>query len=47
MVELVAQQPAQCDVVHFHADYLHFPVVRRKKNSRRYNGSTVGWILQI
>ena len=33
MIELVAQQAADFDVVHFHCDYLHFPVTRRQKLS--------------
>jgi glycosyltransferase involved in cell wall biosynthesis len=31
MLELVAQQAENFDVVHFHTDYLHFPVTRRQK----------------
>ena len=31
MVEMVARQADQFDVVHFHIDYLHFPVTRRQK----------------
>jgi glycosyltransferase involved in cell wall biosynthesis len=31
MIESVAQQAAEFDVVHFHVDYLHFPVTRREK----------------
>jgi glycosyltransferase involved in cell wall biosynthesis len=30
MVEMVAQEAARFDVVHFHVDYLHFPVIRRQ-----------------
>jgi glycosyltransferase involved in cell wall biosynthesis len=30
MVETVAQQASQFDVIHFHIDYLHFPVTRRQ-----------------
>lgn len=33
MIELVARQAADFDVVHFHCDYLHFPVTRRQKLS--------------
>src|SRR4029078_10236353 len=33
MMELVAQKAADFDVVHFHCDYLHFPVTRRQKLS--------------
>src|SRR5688572_3934794 len=29
MLELVAKEAAMFDVVHFHVDYLHFPVSRR------------------
>lgn len=29
MIEMVAREAAQFDVVHFHIDYLHFPVTRR------------------
>jgi len=32
MIEMVAQEAAEFDVVHFHVDYLHFPVTRRQKN---------------
>lgn len=31
MVELVAQQAHEFDIVHFHVDYLHFPVTRREQ----------------
>lgn len=31
MLELVAQEAADFDVVHFHIDYLHFPVTRRQR----------------
>jgi glycosyltransferase involved in cell wall biosynthesis len=31
MVELVAQEAAEFDIVHFHIDYLHFPVTRRER----------------
>jgi glycosyltransferase involved in cell wall biosynthesis len=31
MVEIVAQEAANFDIVHFHIDYLHFPVTRRQK----------------
>jgi glycosyltransferase involved in cell wall biosynthesis len=31
MVELVAQQADEFDVLHFHVDYLHFPITRRQK----------------
>jgi glycosyltransferase involved in cell wall biosynthesis len=30
MVEMVAQEAADFDIVHFHIDYLHFPVTRRE-----------------
>lgn len=30
MVEMVAQEAAQFDIVHFHIDYLHFPTTRRQ-----------------
>jgi glycosyltransferase involved in cell wall biosynthesis len=30
MIELVASRAADFDVVHFHIDYLHFPVTRRQ-----------------
>ncbi|HWF47666.1 MAG TPA: glycosyltransferase family 4 protein [Bryobacteraceae bacterium] len=30
MIEIVAQEAAEFDVVHFHIDYLHFPVIRRQ-----------------
>src|SRR5690349_14133897 len=30
MVELVAGSASQFDIVHFHIDYLHFPVTRRQ-----------------
>lgn len=33
MIELVMQRAADFDVVHFHCDYLHFPVTRRQKLS--------------
>lgn len=33
MIEMVAQESDDFDVVHFHIDYLHFPVVRRQKLS--------------
>lgn len=29
MIEMVAQEASEYDVVHFHIDYLHFPVTRR------------------
>jgi glycosyltransferase involved in cell wall biosynthesis len=29
MLEMVAQEAAEFDIVHFHIDYLHFPVTRR------------------
>lgn len=29
MLEMVAQEAADFDIVHFHVDYLHFPVTRR------------------
>jgi glycosyltransferase involved in cell wall biosynthesis len=32
MIEIVAQEAAEFDVVHFHVDYLHFSVTRRQKN---------------
>jgi len=31
MVEMVARDADQFDIVHFHIDYLHFPVTRREK----------------
>ncbi len=31
MVEMVAQEADEFDVIHFHIDYLHFPVTRRQK----------------
>lgn len=31
MVEMVAQEAADFDIVHYHVDYLHFPVTRRLK----------------
>ncbi len=31
MLEIVAQESDQFDVVHFHIDYLHFPVTRRQR----------------
>jgi glycosyltransferase involved in cell wall biosynthesis len=31
MIEMVAQEATKFDVVHFHIDYLHFPVTRRQK----------------
>jgi glycosyltransferase involved in cell wall biosynthesis len=33
MVEMVAQEAAAFDIVHFHIDYLHFPVTRRQRFS--------------
>jgi glycosyltransferase involved in cell wall biosynthesis len=33
MVEMVAQEAAAFDIVHFHIDYLHFPVTRRQQFS--------------
>jgi glycosyltransferase involved in cell wall biosynthesis len=30
MIELVAREAAEFDVLHFHVDYLHFPVTRRQ-----------------
>ncbi len=33
MVEVVAQEAANFDVIHFHIDYLHFPVTRRQRVS--------------
>jgi glycosyltransferase involved in cell wall biosynthesis len=30
MLEIVAQDAAEFDIVHFHIDYLHFPVTRRQ-----------------
>ncbi|WP_263419878.1 glycosyltransferase family 4 protein [Terriglobus albidus] len=30
MVEIVAQEASEFDIVHFHIDYLHFPVARRQ-----------------
>jgi glycosyltransferase involved in cell wall biosynthesis len=30
MLEIVAQEASEFDVVHFHIDYLHFPVTRRQ-----------------
>src|SRR5689334_7055890 len=29
MLELVFRNPARFDVIHFHCDYIHFPLVRR------------------
>src|SRR5215475_5473023 len=31
MIELVAQAAHQFDIVHFHTDYLHFPLARRQQ----------------
>jgi glycosyltransferase involved in cell wall biosynthesis len=31
MIEMVAQEASRFDVVHFHIDYLHFPVTRRQR----------------
>lgn len=31
MLEMVAQEAADFDIVHYHVDYLHFPVTRRLK----------------
>jgi glycosyltransferase involved in cell wall biosynthesis len=31
MLELVAQEGADFDIVHFHIDYLHFPLTRRQR----------------
>jgi glycosyltransferase involved in cell wall biosynthesis len=31
MVEMVAQEADRFDIVHFHIDYLHFPVTRRER----------------
>ena len=31
MLEMVAQEAANFDIVHYHVDYLHFPVTRRLK----------------
>jgi glycosyltransferase involved in cell wall biosynthesis len=31
MLEIVAQEADEFDIVHFHIDYLHFPVTRRQK----------------
>lgn len=31
MVEMVAREAAHFDVIHFHIDYLHFPVTRRRR----------------
>lgn len=33
LIEMVAAEAADFDVLHFHTDYLHFPVVRREKLS--------------
>ena len=33
MLEMVAQEATEFDIVHFHIDYLHFPVTRRLKVS--------------
>ena len=33
MLEMVAQEAADFDIVHYHVDYLHFPVTRRQKIS--------------
>lgn len=33
MIEMVAQEAADFDFLHFHIDYLHFPVTRRQKLS--------------
>lgn len=33
MIEMVANEASEFDVVHFHTDYLHFPAVRRQKVS--------------
>ena len=33
MVEMVAQEAASFDIVHFHIDYLHFPTTRRQQIS--------------
>src|SRR5205823_8425430 len=30
MLEIVAQDASEFDIVHFHIDYLHFPVTRRQ-----------------
>src|SRR5262245_35525952 len=31
LLELVAQHTGEVDIVHFHIDYLHFPVSRRER----------------
>ena len=31
LVELVFQQASRFDIIHFHLDYLHFPLVRRHR----------------
>lgn len=31
MLEMVAQEAGNFDVIHFHVDYLHFPITRRQK----------------
>jgi hypothetical protein len=33
MLEMVAQEAENFDVIHFHVDYLHFPVTRRQKTA--------------
>jgi glycosyltransferase involved in cell wall biosynthesis len=33
MIEIVAQEASNFDVIHFHVDYLHFPVTRRQRLS--------------
>lgn len=33
MIEIVAQQANEFDILHFHIDYLHFPVTRRQHHS--------------
>jgi glycosyltransferase involved in cell wall biosynthesis len=32
MLEIVAQESSEFDIVHFHIDYLHFPVTRRQNS---------------
>jgi glycosyltransferase involved in cell wall biosynthesis len=31
MLEMVAQEAADFDIIHFHIDYLHFPITRRQR----------------
>src|SRR5690348_12961957 len=36
MIEMVAREAHEFDILHFHIDYLHFPVTRRQNRSEEH-----------